>query len=158
MQMNLSADIIRKIVDDQRPEMSLVVESLSEALAASGSDIVQTMQGPDLWSWEDSTGRVYAVAPSPTHNGHPMLTIRQPVATTMGAWITTCCLVLGHTKADILNSLTVTVVTHIGSFVGHQATVKKIAKSGNPLEVILDITKVTTDIFDVPKDWDPDVN
>jgi hypothetical protein len=120
---------------DLRPTLQLAVETIQAAMrTVPGGGADPDHLGPDLWTWIDRRGKVYAVAPSPDKDGHPMLTIRQPVTKELGIWITTTVLLLGNDKASILQSATVALVAHTGAFSGYQSTVEAMSRDGDPMD------------------------
>lgn len=117
-----------------RPSIELVVETIGNALRAlPGGTAVPVMQGPVTWTWVDARGKVYAVAPSAEHDGYPMLTIRQPIAVDLDAWLTTCSIMIGPDANTILNSATLAIVNHTGAYAGYESTVRAVVAGGGAL-------------------------
>lgn len=125
------------VIEALRPTMELAVSVLGSMMRdLPGGAGVPELTGPDIWTWVDGGGKTFAIGRSPDHNGHPMLTIRQPVSKSLGGWLTTTSLLLGLDRNSIVNSFTVTIVAHSGAYSGYRSTVRAVAKDGNPMDGI----------------------
>lgn len=118
-----------------RPALELAVHTIGEAMKkVPGGGARPENTGPDIWTWVDARGKVYAVAPSPDNDGHPMLTIRQPLSKELGTWITSTTLLLGQDRNTVLKSATVALVAHTGAHAGYQSCVSAMAREGDPMD------------------------
>lgn len=125
---------LRAAAEALRPSLELVVETIGDALRKlPGGNAVPVLHGPVTWTWVDSRGKVYAVAPSPEHDGYPMLTIRQPIAIDLDAWLTTSSIMIGPDANTILNSATLAIVNHTGAYAGYESTVRAVVAGGGAM-------------------------
>ncbi len=117
-----------------RPAIEDVATWINESFAKmNGMSFERVLVGPEAWSWVDLVGKTFMVSGSPNHDGHPMRTIRQPLAPEMDAWRTTCALILGPDKGGVLSSLTMAVVNHTGAYAGYESTVRAVVEGGDAL-------------------------
>lgn len=134
---DLLADIrgrLREATATLRPSIELAVETIGRALSnLPGGGSTPQLQGPELWTWVDRHGKVFAVGMSPEHDGHPMMTIRQAISLDLDSWLVTSSLLLGKDANSILNSATLLIVNHAGAYAGYESTVKAVVAGGSPL-------------------------
>ena len=135
---SVMADLLKEL----RPTLEVTAEALGSALLRIPGAPVARAAGPDYWSWEDESGKVFALSPSPEHNGHPLLTIRQPMAKELDTWLTTCSLVIGPDRGSVLSSITLILVNHTGAFAGMESTVRVVSSTGKATDGLAHAIKI----------------
>ena len=133
---------VRKMRDEQRPSMELVVDTIDEIFEDFGDEVQYTAasRGPVTWSWVDLSNSalgyekwfVLTGSTMEGTEGYPLLTIRQSMAPRLDSWLTVSQLIVGSEVRDIKTSLAMAIANHNGAFDGLRESVSTIVEMMSP--------------------------
>lgn len=133
---------VRKMRDEQRPSMELVVDTIDKIFDKFGDEVqyVVASRGPVTWSWVDLSNSalgyekwfVLTGSTMEGTEGYPLLTIRQSMAPRLDSWLTVSQLIVGSEVREIETSLAMAIANHNGAFDGLRESVATIVEMMSP--------------------------